>query len=105
MVTAVDDYGGSGDATKVPPDRLWLGLVVPKRHARRSVTRNLFKRQIRAAVGRHASAMANGLWVVRLRAPFDKAAFTSAASTALRRAAHNELDGLLAGAIRRAGVR
>jgi ribonuclease P protein component len=82
---AVDDSGA-----------LWLGSVVPKRHARRSVTRTLLKRQIRAAVGRHAAELPQGLWVVRLRAPFDKNQFPSAASDALRRAARAELDAMLA---------
>lgn len=76
--------------------RLWLGVVVPKRHARRAVTRSLLKRQIRAAVGAHAEAMAAGLWIVRLRAGFDRAVFPSAASTALQHAARDELDRLLA---------
>ena len=74
---------------------LWLGSVVPKRHARRAVTRTLLKRQIRAAVDRHAAGLPTGLWVVRLRAPFDKARFSSAASEALRRAAREELDAML----------
>ena len=78
------------------PDRIWLGAVVPKRHARRALTRSLLKRQIRAAVERHAGGLAPGLWVVRLRAPFDRSRFTSAASDALRSAARQELDGLLA---------
>ena len=85
--------------------QLWFGLVVPKRHAKRAVTRSLFKRQIRAAVGRHASTLPNGLWVIRLRAPFEKAKFPSAASLALQRAARSELDGLLAGAVQRIGTR
>ena len=34
-----------------------LGAVVPKRHARRAVTRSLLKRQICAAGGRHAAAL------------------------------------------------
>ena len=33
-----------------PPAGHWLGCVVPKRHAKRSVTRTVLKRQIRAAV-------------------------------------------------------
>ncbi|MDQ6627671.1 MAG: ribonuclease P protein component [Pseudomonadota bacterium] len=69
-----------------------LGVVVPKRHARRAVTRVLLKRQIYAASERHASALAAGLWVVRLRAPFDRTAFPSAASAALRLLARSELD-------------
>jgi ribonuclease P protein component len=104
VVTAVDDFNAvpiGGTA----PLRVWLGLVVPKRHARRSVTRSLFKRQIRAAAARHAEGLASGLWVVRLRAPFEKARYPSAASLALQRAARAELDGLFAGAARRVGGR
>jgi ribonuclease P protein component len=70
----------------------WLGIVVPKRHARRAVTRSLLKRQIRAAAARHAGVLPPGLWVVRLRAPFDRAAYPSAASTALQQAARGELE-------------
>jgi ribonuclease P protein component len=73
----------------------WLGLVVPKRHARRSVTRNLLKRQMRALMQQHAQALAPGLWVLRLKAPFDRQYFVSAASQALRQVAHDELDLLL----------
>jgi len=73
----------------------WLGSVVPKRHARRSVTRSLLKRQIRAALCRHQGALPPGLWLVRLRAPWAPAAFPSAASEALRNAAKAELDQLL----------
>jgi ribonuclease P protein component len=71
-----------------------LGAVVPKRHARRSVTRSLLKRQVYAAGGRHAETLSVGLWIVRLRAPFDRATFASASSTALRVAARAELDSL-----------
>ena len=76
-------------------DRVWFGCVVPKRNARRAVTRTLLKRQIRAAFERHGVALAGGLWLVRLRSPFLKADFVSAASTALAAAARTELDGLL----------
>jgi ribonuclease P protein component len=74
----------------------WLGSVIPKRHARRSVTRTLLKRQIRAALARHVGGLPSGLWLVRLKAPFAAAAFPSAASQALRRAARSELDALFA---------
>lgn len=83
--TSVDDSPG-------PAQGLWLGAVVPKRHARRSVTRTLLKRQIRLRMTAHHGVLAPGLWVVRLRAPFDRAAFPSAASLALGRAAGAELD-------------
>lgn len=78
------------------PDQHWLGSVVPKRHARRSVTRSLLKRQIRAAIARHRQHLPPGLWLVRLRQPFATPLFPSAASEALRRAARGELDQLLA---------
>ena len=59
----------------------WLGLVVPKRHAKRSVTRSLVKRQMRA-VWRRSGCAADGwepgMWVVRLRSPFDRKQFRAA---------------------------
>lgn len=85
--------GSSQDVSAVD-DRRRLGLVVPKRHARRAVTRNLVKRQGRATFERHAAALAAGDWVLRLRAPFDSARFRSAASQALRALVRSELDTL-----------
>ena len=79
-----------------------LGAVVPKRHARRAVTRSLLKRQIYAAGGRHAQELARGLWIVRLRAPFERSRYASAASRALRHAARSELDELFRAAGRTA---
>ena len=78
------------------PQQVWFGCVVPKRHARRAVTRNLLKRQVRGAFQRYAERLAAGLWLVRLRSPFATAEFVSAKSTALAKAACCELDGLLA---------
>ncbi|MBS0445012.1 MAG: ribonuclease P protein component [Proteobacteria bacterium] len=83
---------------------LWLGAVVPKRHARRAVTRTLLKRQIRAAVSERRAALAGGLWVVRLCAPFERTQFPSAASAALARAVRTELEGLLRQAAGRCAV-
>ena len=80
--------------------RHWLGCVIPKRHARRSVSRNLLKRQIRAAMTMHASGLLPGLWLVRLRSPFAAAQFVSAASVALRDAARDELQQLFTRATR-----
>lgn len=92
------------DFARTAPDAVWLGTVVPKRHARRSVTRSLLKRQIHAAVMHHAASLACGLWVVRLRAPFDRAHFVSAASDALRRAAREELESLIGSAAQRSAA-
>ena len=88
----VDDSSAGGRE----PARRWLGVVVPKRHARRAVTRSLLKRQIYAAADRHRGGLGEGVWIVRLRAPFDRAQFASAASAALKVSARNELESLFA---------
>ena len=97
------DFGESTgcpvDKSRAEPPRR-LGVVVPKRHARRAVTRSLLRRQIYAAGGRHAQALAGGLWIVRLRAPFDRGRFVSAASPALRAVARAELEELFRAASR-----
>ena len=84
------------DLSEGSPVRItrWLGAVVPKRHARRAVTRSLLKRQIYAAAERHRGGLGEGVWIVRLRAPFDRAHFTSAASAALKASARTELESL-----------
>ena len=94
------------------PDAVWLGVVVPKRHARRAVTRTLLKRQIRAAVAGRAVALSPGLWVVRMRSGFERERFPSAASKVLRLAVRAELECLVdacvgapgGNAVRRAGA-
>ncbi len=78
---------------------LWFGCVVPKRHARRAVTRNLLKRQVRSAFLCWGSNLPSGRWLVRLRAPFEKQAFVSARSVLLAAAARTELETLLSRAM------
>lgn len=86
-------------------DVRWLGCVVPKRHARRAVTRNTLRRQIRAAMAQHEQVLPPGLWLVRLRGPFSRDQFPSADSLALRTAARGELDSLFGlPALRRRGI-
>jgi ribonuclease P protein component len=70
-------------------------MVVPKRHARRSVTRTLVKRQMRAVMAARADALPPGLWVLRLKSVFDLKQFPSAASDALRERVRVELQQLL----------
>lgn len=77
------------------PGDVWLGSVVPKRHARRAATRNLLKRQIRSCVAGHAQRLQAGLWVVRLKQGFDVARFRSAQSDPLRELAGRELQDVL----------
>jgi ribonuclease P protein component len=71
--------------------------VVPKRHARRAVTRNLVKRLMRATFQARADRLASGIWLVRLRSGFDRALYPSATSTALRREVREELERLFDG--------
>ena len=88
--------------TPIPTGGLarWLGFVVPKRHARRAVTRTLVKRQIRNVAAACAPQLEPGLWVVRQRNPFDPKQFPSAASDALKEAAREELRALFDRAVR-----
>lgn len=107
--TSPSDLSTSGSQLSTPPvnktsilearaidsDQLWLGVIVPKRFARRAVTRTLLKRQIRQGVGRYAHTLPPGIWVVRLRAGFDQTCFASAASQALRAVVRKEVEHLL----------
>jgi ribonuclease P protein component len=83
------------DNTRLP-SQWWLGLVVPKRHARRSVTRNLVKRQMRVHANGNHHRLPPGQWVIRLRAAFDTGRYVSAASPQLRDAVHLELEQVFA---------
>ncbi len=76
----------------------WLGVLLPKRWARRAVTRNAIRRQIYAVAGEHATVLASAALVVRLRREFSRQQFVSASSDALKRAVRAELQQLLLGA-------
>jgi ribonuclease P protein component len=102
LSTAVEQL--SPRAVDNSPAAVWIGCVVPKRHARRAVTRNLLKRQIRQAFERHAAGLPRGIWLVRLRTAFAPRQFVSAASPALLQAARQELDALLARSTAAAGL-
>lgn len=103
LTTGAGDKGAARDDAvhrAAEDDRIeWEGacrfaLVVPKRHARRAVTRSLIKRQGRAQFAAHAARLAAGDWLLRLRAGFPLPQFPSAASTALRVAVRAELQAL-----------
>lgn len=49
-----------------------LGLVIPKKHARRAVLRNLLKRQAREAFRLRRAGLASSDLVFRLAQPVDK---------------------------------
>ncbi len=106
LATDVDDLQvpGPSGVVETPTSRggtdRWLGLVVPKRHAKRAVTRTLVKRQIRNVAAACAPQLEPGLWVVRQRSPFDPKQYPSAASDALKEAARAELRALFDRAVR-----
>ncbi|MBE0474324.1 ribonuclease P protein component [Rhodoferax sp.] len=74
---------------------VWLGAMVPKRWAKRAVTRNALKRQIYAVSQLYQARLPVAAYVVRLRSGFDRAQFVSASSDALKLAARTELQLLL----------
>lgn len=66
--------------------------MVPKRWARRAVTRNLIKRQIYCVATLLEFTLPQAAYVVRLRAAFDRAQFTSASSDQLKKAVRAEVE-------------
>ena len=74
-----------------PVDDAWLGAMVPKRWARRSVTRNTIKRQIYSVSTQSEFVWPHAAHVVRLRTAFDRKQFVSATSDALKAAVRTEL--------------
>jgi ribonuclease P protein component len=81
-------------------DAVWLGAMVPKRWARRAVTRNAIKRQIYTVSAAPDVGLPRAAHVVRLRAGFDRKEFVSASSDKLKGAVRAELQQLLARAAR-----
>jgi ribonuclease P protein component len=73
---------------------VWLGAMVPKRWAKRAVTRNTIKRQIYNVSAQFEPHLGQAAHVVRLRAGFDRRQFVSATSEALKAAVRAELQSL-----------
>lgn len=68
-----------------------MGAVVPKRWAKRAVTRNGIKRQIYNVSADFEARLPDAAHVVRLRAGFTRDEFKSAWSDALKQAVRGEL--------------
>jgi ribonuclease P protein component len=81
-----------------------LGVLLPKRWARRAVTRNAIRRQIYEAAREKAHQLPQAAFVVRLRTEFSRKQFVSATSDALKRAVRAELDQLLDRVVQRVPV-
>ena len=72
----------------------WVGALIPKRWAKRAVTRNAIKRQIYSVTTQLEPPLPAAAHVVRLRAGFDRNQFVSASSEPLKRAVRVELQQL-----------
>jgi ribonuclease P protein component len=70
---------------------VWLGAMVPKRWARRAVTRNAIKRQIYSVGAMFEARLPQAAHVVRLRTGFDRKQYQSAVSDPLKDAVRAEL--------------
>jgi ribonuclease P protein component len=79
-----------------------VGVVLPKRWAKRAVTRNTIKRQVYQVS--EAATLPAAAYVVRLRVAFERAQFPSATSVALKRAVRDELMQLFAQAALKAAA-
>ena len=76
----------------------WIGALIPKRWAKRAVTRNAIKRQIYTVSQDFEPQLPPAAHVVRLRSGFDRKQFISASSVLLKQAVRSELQQLFAGA-------
>ena len=69
--------------------------MVPKRWAKRAVTRNLIKRQIYSVSADFLQQYPHAAFVVRLRREFARTEFVSASSKPLKNAVRVELQSLM----------
>lgn len=74
---------------------LWLGAMVPKRWAKRAVTRNAIKRQIYNVSADFAPVRQPAAFVVRLRRDFSRKEYLSASSDRLKHDVRAELLALM----------
>ena len=70
---------------------LWMGAMVPKRWAKRAVTRNAIKRQIYTVSADFSPKQRQAAFVVRLRRDFSRKVYLSASSDVLKQAVRSEL--------------
>ena len=72
-----------------------MGAVVPKRWAKRAVTRNAIKRQIYTVSADLSHQYPQAAFVVRLRSSFPRTEFVSAVSDQLKQAVRAEVQALM----------
>lgn len=83
---------GGAPVALFPVPGVWLGAMVPKRWAKRAVTRSAIKRQIYQVGLGVESALLERAHLVRLRSAFDRKHFVSASSDVLKTAVREELQ-------------
>lgn len=94
---AVSEAGRSAARARVlfpAGDEPWVGAVLPKRWAKRAVTRNGIRRQIYNVSASFEPRLPASAHVVRLRMEFARKDFPSAWSEALKAAVRGELQQL-----------
>ena len=96
LVPISGDALGAGSTAAATASGGALGAMVPKRWAKRAVTRNAIKRQIYSVSAQFAPQLRPRGHVVRLRAGFDRKEFISASSDLLKAAVRAELMDLFA---------
>ena len=74
---------------------MWIGAMVPKRWAKRAVTRNAIKRQIYTVTADFSRMYPQAAFVVRLRSSFARTEFVSAVSDQLKQAVRTEVQTLM----------
>jgi ribonuclease P protein component len=89
------DLAACAGLPKQGPSHL-IGAVIPKRWAKRAVTRNAIRRQIHQAWSEWLVRLPAGVHVVRLKSGFSSSQFQSATSPALKAAVRQELNQLFA---------
>ncbi len=93
--SARQSLSGTVEVTVLFPVRdVWLGAMVPKRWAKRAVTRNTIKRQIYTVSADFLHRYPQAALVVRLRRDFSRTEFVSATSVRLKEAVRTEVCAL-----------
>lgn len=88
--------GRQGEAQGLfPLQDMWIGAMVPKRWAKRAVTRNAIKRQIYTVSAGFSHQSPQAAFVVRLRRDFSRTEFVSASSEQLKQAVRAEVRVLM----------
>jgi ribonuclease P protein component len=86
-----------------PVQDMWIGAMVPKRWAKRAVTRNAIKRQIYIVSADFSHQYPQAAFVVRLRRDFSRTEFISASSEKLRQSVRAEVQVLMQTLIQQEG--